>query len=271
LDNLLQAYSRSPEAFSVSTPVVNLHLVQDLMSFSFVAESSDDLKSGLQPFIIANGSAEHRQANLELARTFGLINSGEQSLLLTDIEHLKAKEVQSVPLNYFELERNLGMFSNLLGAVLGAQHTLTTTYRTFWVILSQGYRQELQQIVDHKAWLKPAHLLRSIQLICYNWFNQKKHRLTPTPPDFAILLQMITLNTYMLPWLPLTLHKLAYPRPGSLFQLPVQEAGSLTGSSGSTPLALRQSLASLRHQGLTPSLHQLPTVPQQQVEHEALI
>jgi hypothetical protein len=163
------------------------------------------------------------------------------------------------------------MFSNLLGAVLGAQHTLTTTYRTFWVILSQGYRQELQQIVDHKAWLKPAHLLRSIQLICYNWFNQKKHRLTPTPPDFAILLQMITLNTYMLPWLPLTLHKLAYPRPGSLFQLPVQEAGSLTGSSGSTPLALRQSLASLRHQGLTPSLHQLPTVPQQQVEHEALI
>jgi len=98
LDNLLQAYSRSPEAFSVSTPVVNLRLVQDLMSFSFVAESSDDLKSGLQPFIIANGSADHRQANLELARTFGLINSGEQSLLLTDIEHLKAKEVQSVPL-----------------------------------------------------------------------------------------------------------------------------------------------------------------------------
>jgi len=75
LDNLLQSYSRGPEAFSVSTPIVTLRLVQDLISFSFVAESSDDLKSGLQSFIIADGSAEHRQANMELARTFGLINS----------------------------------------------------------------------------------------------------------------------------------------------------------------------------------------------------
>jgi hypothetical protein len=42
---------------------------------------------------------------------------------------LKAKEVQSIPVSYFELERNLGMFSNLLGTVLGTNHALTLAYR----------------------------------------------------------------------------------------------------------------------------------------------
>jgi hypothetical protein len=89
LDDLLHSYSRGPEAFSTCTPVVNLCLVQDLLNFSLVAETVDDLKIGLQPFIIADGSAEHRQANLELARTYGLLNSGKQPLLLADMEAFK--------------------------------------------------------------------------------------------------------------------------------------------------------------------------------------
>jgi hypothetical protein len=76
LEDLLHSYSRGPEAFSTNTGV-NLHLVQDLLNFFFMAESVDDLNVGLQPFIIADGLAEHRQANLEVARTYGLLNSGE--------------------------------------------------------------------------------------------------------------------------------------------------------------------------------------------------
>jgi hypothetical protein len=49
---------------------------------------------------------------------YGLLSSGEHSLLLTNLQAIQAKEVQSIPLTYFELERNLGMFGNLLGTVL---------------------------------------------------------------------------------------------------------------------------------------------------------
>jgi hypothetical protein len=128
LTEQLQSYSRSPDAFTTISPVVTVRLVQDLQNFIFVSDTLDDIKTGLQPFLITDGSAEHRQANLEVSRLYGLINSGEQSLMLSDLEALKAKEVQSIPVTYFELERNLGMFGNLLGTVLGSQHQLTTAF-----------------------------------------------------------------------------------------------------------------------------------------------
>ncbi len=105
-------------------------------------------------------------------------------------------EVQSTPLTYFELERNLGMFGNLLGTVLGSTHILTSKYREFRTMLSQCYRLELQKITDNRHYIKPAHLLRSIQLQCYNWFYQHRARLTPIPPNFTTMLHNIILNTY---------------------------------------------------------------------------
>jgi len=69
---------------------------------------------------------------------YSLLTSGDHSLVLVDIEVLMAKEVQSIPLSYCELERNFGMFGNLLGTVLGQQHTRTTAYQSFWNLLTQS-------------------------------------------------------------------------------------------------------------------------------------
>lgn len=147
-----------------------------------MSDTPDDTKTGLQPFIVADGSAEHRQANLELSRMYSFLASGENALLLADLELLKSKEVASIPLTYFELERNLGMFGNLLGVVLGCTHPLTATYRAFWVLLSQGYRQEVQQIIDVKAYVKPAHILRSVQLVCYSSFLRRLQSVNTCQP-----------------------------------------------------------------------------------------
>jgi len=207
--------------------------VQDLLSFTFVGDTLDDIKTGIQPFVIADGSAEHRHANLEVSRLYGLLNSGGQALMLSDLEALKAKEVQAIPLTYFELERNLGMFGNLLGVVLGSQHILTTTYRAFWTLLSQGYRMELQTIIDHKGFIKPAHILRSIQLVCYNWFSQKRARLAPATPNFVNILHNVTMQIYILPHLPPVLYRLAYPKPQAYLP-PAPDLISLSGTSHSS-------------------------------------
>jgi hypothetical protein len=59
LMDLLQSYTWGPDAVNSCTSVITAKLVQDLQTFIFVGDSMDDLKSGLQPFIIAKGSAEH--------------------------------------------------------------------------------------------------------------------------------------------------------------------------------------------------------------------
>jgi len=86
LSDQLYAYARGPDAFVPSAPVFSVRLVQDLLSFTFVGDTLDDIKTGLQPFIIADGSVKHRQANLEVSRLYGLLNSGEQLLMLSDLE-----------------------------------------------------------------------------------------------------------------------------------------------------------------------------------------
>jgi len=230
LTERLYAFTCSTEAFSTCAPVVSPKLIQDLLNFVFVSDSPDDTKTGLQPFIVADGSAEHRQANLELSRMYSFLASGENTLMLADLELLKSKEVASVPLTYFELERNLSMFGNLLGVVLGCNHALTQAYRCFWLLLSQGFRNEVQQIIDVKAYVKPAHILCSVQLICYGWFIQRHNRLTPVSPDFATIVHTLTLNTYKLPHLPAHLYRLAYPKTPAF---PIIDMPSLAGTSSS--------------------------------------
>ncbi len=236
LNKLLYAFSRGATKFSTETPVVSPKLIQDLLSFTFVAEATDDIKTGIQPFVIVDGTAEHRRANLELSQMYSFLASGETALQFSDLELLKSKETMSVPLTYFELERNLGMFGNFLGVVLGVNHPITTSYREFWDLLTQTYRSDIQQIIDIKNNnIRPAHILRSLQLNCHTWFKQKKQYRQPTAPDFVSILHNLELENYLTPYLPPSIHRLAVPRLPPQIQVdPPSLAGSIvSGSSGS--------------------------------------
>jgi hypothetical protein len=236
LNKLLYAFSRGATKFSTDTPVVSPKLIQDLLSFTFVAEATDDIKTGIQPFVIVDGTAEHRRANLELSQMYSFLASGETALQFTDLELLKSKETMSVPLTYFELEQNLGMFGNFLGVVLGVNHPITTSYREFWDLLTQTYRSDIQQIIDIKNNnIRPAHILRSLQLNCHTWFKQKKQYRQPTAPDFVSILHNLELENYLTPYLPPSINRLAVPRLPPQIQVdPPSLAGSIvSGSSGS--------------------------------------
>jgi hypothetical protein len=75
LKEVLDSFAHNPEAFSSTLPIISSKLVQDILSFVFVGDSADDIKTGLQPFVIADGTAEHRQANLEDSRLYGLLSN----------------------------------------------------------------------------------------------------------------------------------------------------------------------------------------------------
>jgi hypothetical protein len=59
LAELLMSYARGPDSFTISTPVLSSKIAQDLLAFTFVGDSPEDLKTGVHPFVIAEGSAEH--------------------------------------------------------------------------------------------------------------------------------------------------------------------------------------------------------------------
>jgi hypothetical protein len=263
LRDALDAFTRTADAFSTSVPVVTARLVQDLLAFNFVGTSSEDIQGGFHPFIITDGNAENRHSNLETARLYGLLTAGDATISLADLEALSAKEIRSVPVSYWELEKSLGMFGNLLGVILGPQHALTKAYRDMWVLLQTNVRDDIHAIIEYKGGnIKPVHLLRSIQLIFYTWFTHKRSRLAPPDPNMKLILHQLLMQVYLTPKLPPPLYKLAFPHKaspsfGSDASLPgTVTTGSLTSGSSSAASGTRSASDASTVSGLT-----APTIP----------
>jgi hypothetical protein len=219
LRDLLDNYARGPSRFSNFSPVVMIKLVQDLSTFYFVGISDDDYETGLSPFAVADGSAAHRAANLELSREQSLLLGQESMLLYADLETIKKKSFRSLPLTYLELEKALGLFGNLLGTVLGDTHPITIAYRAFWDKLINSLRDELQTKLDTKGYLKPVHILRSIQLDIQAYFEDARKQVEPVVPEFVSILHHIRNQTYIIPRLPPTLYASLNPKPPSALTL----------------------------------------------------
>jgi len=65
----LDAFSRSQDTFINTAPIPTPKLVADLMTIAFVGDHPDDLKTGLQPFVVMDGSEEYCTAIQDIAGT----------------------------------------------------------------------------------------------------------------------------------------------------------------------------------------------------------
>jgi hypothetical protein len=238
----LEKYARGPQAFGPFAPIPTPKLLSDFSSITFVGEHADDTKTGLQPFMEMDGSEDFRAAAHELARTYTMLSERELGISFSDLDNFKLpKDVRGHPTTFFELEKSLIIFDNLIGAILGNQHPLTTAYCTFWTSFSSEYKARLHHEIDSRKFIKPVHILRSIQLIIFNWFNAKKMRRTPSALQFLDILERLSNYAYSNPVLPPALYQLINPKPATCLQPPptVSDDGStqsgmssVTGATG---------------------------------------
>jgi len=233
--NSLENYARSDHSFGPFAPIPTPKLMSDLSSITFVGDHPDDTKTGIQPFMAMDGAEEFRAAAQELARNYTMLAEGDVSITFADLENFKLpKDVKGHPTTYFELERSLIIFGNLLGAVLGNNHPLTSAYRRFWKTAQEEFKSRLYHEIDTRRVIKPVHILRSIQLIVFNWFTSKKLHRTPAEPQFHDILDRISMYMYTNPILPPNLYQLIAPRPTPKFPLPIPSIATQVTDDAST-------------------------------------
>lgn len=210
----LETYSRSARSFGPFAPIPSPKLLADLASITFVGDHADDTKTGLQPFMAMDGSEEFRAAAQELARTYNMLYERDVGITYSDLENFKLpKDIRGHPTTFFELEKSLMIFGNLVGTILGNNHPITMAFRTFWTAFNSEYKARLHHEIDSRKFIKPVHILRSLQLSIFNWFNAKKMRRTPTPPPFMDILERLSVYSYTTPVLPPPLYQLINPKP----------------------------------------------------------
>jgi hypothetical protein len=225
----LDAYSRTDGAFLNVAPVPSPKLVSDLTTMTFVSDHPDDLKTGIQPFVVMDGSEEYRLAAQDLARNYTFLVEKDLGISYTDLNSLKLpKDLRSHPTSYFELEKSLGLFGNFTHVVLGAAHPISVHFRNFWNAFTKQFRTQLHYEIDTRRIIKPVHILRNIQLICYHWFQAKRSLLPPPDPQFLDILTRISLSLYSNPNLPSALYQLIQP-PKPTFKLLLGDAHKSMG------------------------------------------
>jgi hypothetical protein len=208
--DLLENYAQSRERFIAKAPIVTPKLVQDIIAFNFIGDHRDDVTTGISPFNAIDGGEGHRRHNLALSKLQGTIYNNEVSFTLNDLDTLQKRELRAVPLCYFDLEKSLGLFGNLLGVVLGNTHALTTAYRQFWDMLTSTARDDIRDIVDVQHTIRPAHIIRSVQLITHTRFTTRKANGMPPAPSFVDIILRIQMASYQLPQLTGVYHDLTY-------------------------------------------------------------
>jgi len=161
-----------------------------------------------------DGSEDFRAAAQDLACSYAMVAEQDIGVSYSDLVNFKLpKELRAHPTIFYEFEQSLTLFGNLIGAILGDTHTLTTSYRMFWASYTAQFKQRIHHELDTCRIIKPVHILCNVQLIVFNWFTAKKLWRTPAPPPFQDILDRISLGLYTNPTLPPPLYQLIQQKP----------------------------------------------------------
>ena len=132
LQEHLQCRDSHANWYSKEVLIMSPSLAKDLVNFAFLAADMDSITEGFHPFQIQCGSIKQWAAALENAHVFDLIESGSASITLSDWQMIKAKELQCIPTDFWELEHLLGLFGNMVDIAFGPKHAIAQEFCLFW-------------------------------------------------------------------------------------------------------------------------------------------
>jgi hypothetical protein len=101
-----------------------------------------------------------------------LLTEGSNNISLSDLASLKLPtQLKTIPTSYFDFEKCLGMFGNLLLTLFGMHHGITLQFCSYWTNLQTQHHLRLRAAIQEHRTIHPIHLLRSVQLKCFNYFE----------------------------------------------------------------------------------------------------
>ena len=204
----------SPSRGFILTPA----LMTKIINLDFRMSNPEDLSTGIQPFVLGQGTPADRQEAHRLSLLYDLVVGGGASASLSDAQHVTESDTAVLPRTFAQSKLALTYMWVIVDMTLGPAHPWTLQLQAFITEYQQREMDlELTSTRDPAYRLMvPALITRWVQLRWSLWVDRQWNSPADVPaPDLLSLFSDIRLSMPWEPMLPSRYQTLVVPAPAA--------------------------------------------------------